>query len=130
MAGADPAAPAPWAGVCVLCALTVAALIPPAWYVWLFAGSRSMDWQTNHAHHIVAARAALLTVLFPADGAVLGALTTLLLRRPVSAVGRAGAMAAGAFAASLVLTIGGFLWLLATPVSRPSLRFPGIGNGS
>jgi hypothetical protein len=107
-----PARAAPWAGVGLLCALTVATLILPAFYVWLFASKSTMDWQTNHADHLAAARVAMLMIAFPAGGAALGALPTLLPRRPVSAAARAAAMAAGAFTASLVLTVGGFLWIL------------------
>ena len=36
---------AAWAGVFVLCALTIAALAPPAFYVWGMANSATANWQ-------------------------------------------------------------------------------------
>ena len=53
----------------------------------------------------------MLMILLAAGGAALGALAELLPRRPVSAAGREGAMAAGAFAVSRMLTTDGYLWL-------------------
>jgi hypothetical protein len=112
----DAAVPSPshaaeWAVVCALCVMTIVALLPPAGYVWLHLGD-TMDWQVNHARHQAAARAAMLMAGVPATGAALGGMATLLTRRPVNAAGRASAMAAGAFFASLMLTIGGFVWVL------------------
>jgi len=51
-------------------------------------------------------------IAFPVGGVVLGALTTLLLRRPVSWAGRASVMAVGACVASLALTLGGLMTVL------------------
>jgi hypothetical protein len=97
--------------VFVLCALTIAALVPPAFYVWGMASSATANWQYNHAQHVAAARIAMLMIVFPGGGAALGGLAAWLVR-PVPTAGRAAAMAAGAFAASLVLTIGGLMRLL------------------
>jgi len=102
---------AAWAGACVLGALTVAALAPPAFFVWLLLGHTSTDWQANHASHVAAATTAMLIVLAPAGGAAVGGLATLLSRRRVPAAERARTMAGGAFLASLMLTTGGFLWI-------------------
>lgn len=104
---------AAWAGVGVLGAFTVAALAPPAFFVWLLLGHTTTNWQANHASHVAAATTAMLIVLAPAGGAAVGGLATLLPRRRMSAAQRARTMAAGAFLASLMLTTGGFLWIAA-----------------
>jgi cytochrome bd-type quinol oxidase subunit 2 len=103
---------AAWVGACVLGALTVVALAPPAFVVWLLLGHTSMDWQANHASHVAAARTATLTVLAPVGGAAVFGLATLLSRRRVSVAERARTMAGGAFLASLMLTVGGFVWIM------------------
>lgn len=101
-----------WAGACVLGAFTVAALVPPAVFIWLLLGHASLDWQANHASHVAAAQAAGLTVLAPAGGAAIGWLAAVLSGRLVSVAERARAMAGGAFLASLILTTGGFFWVI------------------
>jgi hypothetical protein len=103
---------AAWAGACVLIALTLATLVPPAIYVWLLGSHSGMDGQANHANHVAAAKEAMLMILLPAAGAALGGVAATLARRPVSMSGHVAAMAAGAFMASLMLTAAGFLWLL------------------
>jgi len=103
---------AAWVGACVLGALTIAALVPPAFFVWLLLARTSTDWQANHASHVGAARTAMLTVLAPVGGAAFFGLTTLLSRRPLSVAQRARTMAVGAFLASLMLTVGGFVWMI------------------
>jgi hypothetical protein len=103
---------AAWAGACVLGALTAAALAPPALFVWLLLGHTSTDWQANHASHVAAATTAMLIVLAPAGGAAVFGLATMLSRRRVSVAERARTMAGGAFLASLMLTTGGFLWIV------------------
>jgi hypothetical protein len=103
---------AAWVGAFVLGALTVVALAPPALFVWLLVGHTSMDWQANHASHLMAARTALLIVLVPVCGAAVCGLATMLLGRRASVAGRARTMAGGAFLASLMLTIGGFFWMI------------------
>jgi hypothetical protein len=103
---------AAWIGACVLGACTVAALAPPAFFVWLLVARTSMDWQSNHASHAAAAETAMLIVLAPVVGATIIGLATLLSRRQISVAQRVRAMAGGAFLASLVLTTGGFLWII------------------
>jgi hypothetical protein len=103
---------ATWAGTCVLGAFTVAALAPPAFFVWLLVRHTGMNWQANRASHVTAARTAMLIILVPVGGAAVGGLATLLSRRRVSVPQRALTMTIGAFLASLMLTIGGFLWLV------------------
>jgi nitrate reductase gamma subunit len=103
---------AAWVGACVLAALTVAALAPPALFVWLLLSHTSTDWQANHASHVAAARTATLIILAPVGGAAVFGLATLLSRRRVSAAQRARTMAGGAFLASVMLTTGGFLWIM------------------
>lgn len=103
---------AAWASACVLIALTLATLVPPAIYVWLLGSHNGMDGLANHARHVAAAKDAMLMILLPAAGAALGGAATLLSHRPVSMAGHVAAMAAGAFMASLMLTTAGFLWLL------------------
>jgi nitrate reductase gamma subunit len=103
---------AAWAGACVLGAFTVVALAPPALFVCLLLGHTSMDWQANHASHVAAAKTAMLIVLAPAGGAAVCGLATLLCGRRVSVAERARTMAGGAFLASLMLTTGGFLWII------------------
>jgi hypothetical protein len=88
---------AAWVGACVLGALTVAALAPPAFVVWLLLSHTSTNWQANQASHVGAATTAMLMVLAVAGGSAVGGLATLLPRRPVSAARRAMAMAGGAF---------------------------------
>jgi len=103
---------AAWAGACVLGALTIVALVPPALFVWLLAGRSSVDWQADHASHLMAARTAVLMVLAPAGGAAVCGLATLLPGRRVSVAARARTMAGGAFLASLMLTTGGLVWMV------------------
>jgi nitrate reductase gamma subunit len=103
---------AAWTGACVLGAFTVVALAPPAFYFWLLAGHNGMDWQANHANHVAAANTAMLIVLVPVGGAALCGLSTLLSRRGASVAERAKTTAGGAFLASLMLTTGGFLWMI------------------
>jgi hypothetical protein len=104
---------ATWVGACVLGALTVAALAPPAFLVWLLLSDTSTNWQANHASHQAAATTAMLMVLAPAGGAAVCGSATLLFRRRMSAAGRVMTMAGGAFLASLMLTIGGVIWIAA-----------------
>jgi hypothetical protein len=99
-------------GAWVLGALTVVALAPPVLYVLLLVRHSSMNWQANHANHVAAATTAMLIVLVPAGGAALGGLAALLGRRSMSVAQRAVVMAGGAFLASLMLTTGGFLWII------------------
>jgi hypothetical protein len=101
-----------WVGACVLGACAVVALAPPAFYLWLLVGHTSMDWQANHADHVAAAQTAMLIVLAPAAGAVLGGLAGLLSRRRKSVAQRARTMAGGAFLASLTLTTYGLIWII------------------
>jgi hypothetical protein len=103
---------AAWVGACVIGALTVVALAPPALYVWLLVAHASTNWQANHASHVMAARTAVLMVLAPACGAAVCGLATMLPSRRASVAARARTMAGGAFLASLVLTIGGFFWMI------------------
>jgi hypothetical protein len=103
---------AAWAGAYILGALTVAALAPPAFFVGLLLTHTSGDWQANHASHVAAAKTAMLIVLAPVGGAAAGGLATLLSGRPVSVAARARTVAGGAFLASLMLTAGGFLWII------------------
>ena len=103
---------AAWVGACVLGAFTVVALAPPALFVWLLLGHTSMDWQANHASHVAAAKTAILMVLAPVGGAAVCGLATLLSGRRVSMAERARTMAGGAFLASLMLTTGGFFWVI------------------
>jgi hypothetical protein len=102
---------AAWTGACALIALTLAALVPPGIYVWLLARYGDRDGQVDHTAYVAAANGAMLMILFPAGGAALGALATLL-SRPACIAGRVAAIAAGAFMASMVFTTGGFLWVL------------------
>ncbi|HTW02950.1 MAG TPA: hypothetical protein VMF87_21780 [Streptosporangiaceae bacterium] len=104
---------AAWAGACVLGALTIAALAPPAFVVWLLLSHTGTNWQANHASHVAAATTAMLTILAPAGGAAIAGLATLLPRRRVSGAVRAMTMSGGAFVASLMLTAAGFLWIVA-----------------
>jgi hypothetical protein len=101
-----------WAGACIVSLLTIAALIPPGFLVWLLAFHDTGDWVTNHAQHVASVRIAMLMIAFPAGGALLGGLATLPARHSVSAAGRASATATGALLASLLLTIGGGMWML------------------
>jgi nitrate reductase gamma subunit len=113
---------AAWAAACVLTALTLAALVPPAIFVWVLVSHSGTDWQANHASHVAAAKVATLMILLPCGGAVLAGLATLVPRIPPSAASRVATMAAGAFTASLLLTVavvGGFLWV----VSHAQLTF-------
>ena len=71
-----------------------------------------MDWRTNHASHVAAAKTAILMVLAPVGGAAVCGLATLLSGRQVSVADRARSMAGGAFLASLMLTTGGFFWMI------------------
>ncbi len=100
------------AGACVLGAFTVVALAPPALFVWLLLGHTSVNWQANHASHEAAAKTAMLIVLAPVAGATVCGLATLLSGRLVSVAERARTMAGGAFLASLMLTTGGFFWMI------------------
>ncbi len=101
-----------WAGVCIVSLLTIAALIPAGFLVWLLSFHDTGDWVTNHAQHVASARIAMLMIAVPAVGALLGGLATLPARHSVSAAGRACVMATGALVASLLLTIGGGMWML------------------
>ena len=101
-----------WVGACVLGAFTVLALAPPALFVWLLLGHPSMDWQASHASHVMAAKTAVLIVLAPVGGAAVCGLATLLSGRRVAEAERARTMAGGAFLASLMLTTGGFFWMI------------------
>jgi hypothetical protein len=103
---------AAWAAACVLTVLTLAALVPPAIFVWLLVSHAGPGWQASLASHVGAAKAAMLMILLPAGGAALGGLATLVPRIRPSVASRVATMAAGAFMASLMLTVGGFLWLL------------------
>lgn len=103
---------AAWVGACVVGAFTVGALAPPAFFVWLLLSHTSMDWQANHASHVAAARTAMLIVLAPVAGAAACGLATLLSRRRLSVAECARTMASGAFLASLMLTTGGFIWIM------------------
>jgi nitrate reductase gamma subunit len=107
-----PRGSAAWVGACVLGAFTIVALAPPAFFVLLLVGHTSADWQANHASHFSAAKTAVLIVLAPVGGATVCGLATLLSRRRVSRAERARTMAGGAFLASLMLTTGGFFWMI------------------
>jgi hypothetical protein len=54
----------------------------------------------------------MLIVLAPVGGAAVCGLATLLSRRRVPVAERARTMVGGAFLASLMLTTGGFLWMI------------------
>jgi hypothetical protein len=107
-----PGDAAAWVAACVLAALTLAALVPPAVFVWLLVSHSGTDWEANLASHVGAARAVMLMIFFPCGGAALGGLATLLPRIRPSIASRVATMAAGAFMASLILTAGGLVWVV------------------
>ena len=112
----DPGTAGEWAAVCLIVVLTIVILLPPAWYVLVHASESPLaGWPTIQAQHDAAVKMAGLVVAFPAGGAVLGGLATLLVRRPLSWAKRADVMATVAFVASLALTVGGFFIVLGQP---------------
>jgi hypothetical protein len=104
---------AAWVGACVLGALTVAALVPPAFFrlaiasphQYGLAGEPCQPRGGGLDSHADSPRPSWRCRLFRADNVAVP-------RRPLSVAQRARTMAVGAFLASLMLTIGGLVWMI------------------
>jgi hypothetical protein len=95
----------------VLAVLDLLLLLLPAAYI---AGNLpdGGDWQVNHAHHVAAEHAVLLTLGCVAGGALAGLLLRRLSAERATAAGRALAVASGALLGIMLLDVIGVFWML------------------
>ena len=100
-----------WIGTGLVAALDLLLLLLPARYI---AGNlpEGGDWQANHAHHVAAEHAALLTLGCVAGGALVGLLLRRLSAERATAAGRALAVTSGALLGIMLLDGIGVFWML------------------
>ena len=98
-------------GACLLAALTVLVLLPSLWYVDVHLGNTD-GWQVNHANHVAAGHAAMLTLASVGGGALAGLGLRRLSGQAPTAAGQALALATGALLGALALDVTAFFWML------------------
>jgi hypothetical protein len=113
-----------WVGAGLLAALGLLLLLLPVAYVVSDLPDGG-DWQANHAHHVAAEHAALLTLGCVAGGALFGLLLRRLSAEPATAAGRALAVTSGALLGILLLDGIGIFWAV-----HDGSLFSRIGGGA